>query len=931
MFCRNCQTIIPDDSIFCENCGAPTGLNPDEIEVKNLVPEDAVEFEVSEDAPQVTSVPVDPVWWEPPEEPAAESSWDGWGDPEETEEAEDIEEEPPREDAPAGEETETEPEEEAPETAAERETPDLKHLAEETMEQAKPYLEKAKSMLGDLGKNVRTGTGWVAEKVKEQLQHREEEEAEEPAEPEEAFYRDEPAEPEIDEPVIAEEPSDEEDAIRTEPVIEPYLPEEDGGDEEAEAEAEEPAEPEIDEPVRSEEPDELPGSEPEELKSSTEDLKESLEDVADHAKVYLDKARSVLEDLGKNVRTGTGRAAEAARQQFQQRKEEYEEKKEEREKQRAEERQREEEQRQKDEEARRLAEQERQEELERQREKDQREREEDMIQRPGFWYGQVTEEPEDPQEPEPAEDLKETEAAEEPQETEEIEKAEETGEEAQAEAETGETEAGPESEETEEAEEAGEAEAEIEPEASEPAEAEAETEPEPEEPGETEEAEEAAPEEAQEPEPDPLPEQEIEDKLADTARFSWSEEELKEAAERGVEPEMPDAPEGDAPEEGASGSTEETAEEAASETEEPSPYRIKDYEPYEGVQKKQPFFTKDKTKLIIVIAAIAVVVAIIAGVMIHQAHQRQLEEQAYAASVKKAEQLVDAKKYDKAEAQYLKLMEQRPEDTQLYVALAQMYVDQQRYIDAKALIKRAIKITGDKEAFQQLRKDIKVLTSTKWKKEYIRVLEDNEDDIHSYEDRVQASVAVCDVNGDMKPELFFFTREYYGYGKLHIYTTVNNKAKEVFYECKNHRTSYEDAFYDVSSSDLSYAIFNSKEEGKFSIYCNATTGGDSMDITNEYTLNLNGGCKREKLLEGDIDTTYSEAENDDSEYKLNDEEISYDEYIGEFKNMLNEAKQVILYNGDDSSGGDQTVWEKVNPDTVMCMSYDDLMVDLRAK
>ena len=75
MFCRNCQTIIPDDSIFCENCGAPTGRVPDEIDEEQLIPEEAVEFVVDEEPVKATSVPVDPVWWEPPEDVRAEETW----------------------------------------------------------------------------------------------------------------------------------------------------------------------------------------------------------------------------------------------------------------------------------------------------------------------------------------------------------------------------------------------------------------------------------------------------------------------------------------------------------------------------------------------------------------------------------------------------------------------------------------------------------------------------------------------------------------------------------------------------------------------------------------------------------------------------------------------------------------------------------------
>ncbi|MBQ9060869.1 MAG: tetratricopeptide repeat protein [Firmicutes bacterium] len=855
MFCRNCQTIIPDDSIFCENCGAPTGLNPEEIKVKNLVPEEAVEFEVSEDAPQVTSVPVDPVWWEPPEASAEESSWDDWDESEEIKEPQEQE---------AASEAEAAPETEEPEH---HELPDLRSVASEAAEQARPLFEKAKSMLDGLGKSVRTGTGWAAEMVKEQLQHKEEEpsEAELPAEEEELQDREGSAEAdgaaadevEIDAPGAPDEVLEQEEMGAPEEPGASNEPWPTDQPEHPNAEPETHPKEEL-EPGEFAQPDESYGpEEPEEPVEAAEEGSE--EDAVSQVKPYLDKAIAVLGDLGKNVVAGTERAAEAAKQQFQQKKEEFEEKKEQREKEKAEERQREEEQREQEEEARRLAEQERLEELERRREQDERELEEDMIQRPGFWYGQL---------------------------------------------------------------EDGALEAD-----------ESETEPEAE--NETEPEVEAAPE--PEPEVEPLPEPEIEDKLADTARFSWSEEELKEAAEHGIEPDLDGAADADAQEkanadggEDVSGDAGET-EESGGEPEESSPYRIKDYEPYEGVQKKQPLFSQDRIRLIVIIAIIAAIVLSIAGVMIHQAHERQLAEEAYARSVKQAEQLVDGKKYDEAEALYLDLMAQRPEDTQLYVELAQMYVAQQRYVDAKALIKRAIKITGDEEAFKQLKKDIKLLTSNKWKKAYIKVLEDNESDIRRYEDRVSASVAVCDVNGDKKPELFFFTREYYGYGKLHIYTTVDNKAKEVEYECKNRGTQYHDAFYDVSSSDSSYAIFNSKENGKFSIYANIVHGGDPWDTTNEYSLNLNGGCKRENLIEGSIDTTYSEGDSDDSKYLQNEEEISYDKYIAAFKDMLNNSEQVILYNGSDDSGGDQAVWAKVNPDTVMCMSYDAMMVDLRAK
>ena len=378
------------------------------------------------------------------------------------------------------------------------------------------------------------------------------------------------------------------------------------------------------------------------------------------------------------------------------------------------------------------------------------------------------------------------------------------------------------------------------------------------------------------------------------------------------------------------------------EPDEPDLYRIKDYsKTRERVtikksrkklnettfKKPRREMTRKDWTIIAVIAAVLILAGIIIGVQAHRIHEQKLADEAFAANIKQAHQLVQREKYKKAEVLYLQLIAERPEDVDPYLGLAQMYIEQQRYRDAKALIKRGIKTTGDREAFQAVKDDIKVLTSTVWKEEYVKVLEENEYDIKKYESRVQAPVAVCDVNGDMKPELFFFTMEYYGYGKLHIYTTVNDQAKEVEYDCKNRSTKYTDAFYDVSPNNCTYAILNSAETGEFSIYANSTYNGDSWDTTNTYKLNLNGGCRRLHVLQGDIDTTYSEAEKDDSKYILDGEDITYDRYLADFKSMLDNSREVILYNG---TGGDQSVQAKVKPGNVMCMSYDSLMVDLTA-
>ena len=1110
MFCRNCQTIIPDDSVFCENCGAPTGLSPEDalkIDDDNLVPDDVVEFEVVEEAEKPVEPEISPAdkagaesgrepfgWASEAEEPEAEASLEAesaespepeaeaspepsaeepafdWnetvsepiGEPASGEEGQDpaeieegraetkeelseTEEEPaePAEEPMEGSTEEPVEEESAAEISVEAEP--VQDADFDWMEEPPEVVDATPVFRGsfsDLDSEFRRPERTSVPVDPVWWEPPEDQDgvfgfgaAAEQEEPETAFGEDAPADdihedrvPHEDAPdwgaVMAEEseqydsneygydgrPADESSA---EGAYEGSAGESEGEEAASESfpkvtlydDGESADDEDSDGSAGVAGPDDkkadLPGAEGTEsggidFKHFAEVAAGAAGQVRPYAEKAAEKTKAWLEGLGKSVRTGTGHAADSAKEQFRQMKEDYAEKKEQRDQQRE---QKKEEDRQRQEELRKLQEEEKQrQEAERQKLEEERraaeealKAEEEVIQQPGFWYG--TDMPETGTAAEDQENTAEADiqaaaeetAGEQTESSEQVESSSERADQAEADGFVKEpaAEASPWSDLSDAEETAG----------SEPDDEEPHWDPDPanhwasevtdrwekEDKEDTaaamigtpvqladevraeqaealedqaEQADRAEDQADKNPALEPeMPSSEvIEDKLADTARFEWSAAQLAEALDKEIA-ERKAREEAGLPLDGAVaadaddalagaavraeektagiGETVAAAAEAAKqasdvEPDEPALYRIKDYT---SVREKDRKVLK---KRLIIAAVIVLIIAAIAGLaaeLVHQAHLRELEEQAYQASVKQAAQLVEKEKYKKAEKLYLELMEQRPEDTSNYVALAQMYIDQERYIDAKALIKRAIKATGDKESFRQMKKDIKVLTSTEWKEEYAKVLQEFESDIKRYEEDVTASTAVCDINGDLKPELFFFTKEYYGYGKLHIYTTVNDEAKEVSYECRNRGTQYQDAFYDVSSDDSSYAIFNCKEEGKLAIYANIVHGNDSWDTTNEYVLNLKGGCKRTSVIEGSIDTTYSEEEQDDSEYLKNEEDISYDQYIDEFKRMLNEADQVILYNG---SGGDQAVWDKVKPDSVMCMPFDSMMIDLQA-
>ena len=328
------------------------------------------------------------------------------------------------------------------------------------------------------------------------------------------------------------------------------------------------------------------------------------------------------------------------------------------------------------------------------------------------------------------------------------------------------------------------------------------------------------------------------------------------------------------------------------------------------------------------VIAVLIAAVLVAGFVLADKHEEvQVQKTNYEATMAEADQYVANNDPFTAEEIYLSLIAEFPDKAEPYEKLAQMYIDQEEYEKATQIIQKGIAAAGENSTFTSFLTDIDALTSTDWIRPYIRILEDNRNAIDNYEDSVEASVALCDVSGDKRPELFFFTKEYYGYGKLRIYTCVEGEAREITYDCKNRSTQYQDAFYDNRQNGSGYAVFKLKEPGKFAIYASFLHGGvDAWQTTNIFEVNSMGGCKQSDVFEAKISTSYNqyaENDNDRSEYLQNETPITYDSYMSLFQGMLDGIDQVILYN--ESAGGDGVVWEKITVDNVLCTSCEDML------
>lgn len=256
----------------------------------------------------------------------------------------------------------------------------------------------------------------------------------------------------------------------------------------------------------------------------------------------------------------------------------------------------------------------------------------------------------------------------------------------------------------------------------------------------------------------------------------------------------------------------------------------------------------------IIIAAIAVVV-VVAGCLggFLYAHGKG-DADTYANKMNEAARYVEEGNYETGENVYLELIVLLPKKEGAYLALADLYVVQNRWDDAVAILEK-----GQKNAKKKGDIDEKLLiiiegrsqgTGKKnkdepWKKAYKKVLEDHEYGIEQYremdESYVTDTTALCDLNGDEIPELFFFaqeTDEEYGEIVLYIYTYADKKAKRIKYQRSEYypfddggELQKEDAFYPpmAGGEESGYIIFKDKDENGFSIYSKWTD--ESIGVT----------------------------------------------------------------------------------------------------
>lgn len=191
---------------------------------------------------------------------------------------------------------------------------------------------------------------------------------------------------------------------------------------------------------------------------------------------------------------------------------------------------------------------------------------------------------------------------------------------------------------------------------------------------------------------------------------------------------------------------------------------------------------------------------------------------------------------------------------------------------------------------------------------------------------IDRPIALCDIDGDKIPELFFFTANNEYEAQIHIYTYSGKEAVELSYDGFN-EGSYSGKLADQqAAAGTSYVVYKGKEAN--TLYMYDSNGDDSMFYNiHKYTM------KNSKLEL--VQTLSNVVGHDDSGkitdvYKRNGKTVSNADGGKSFTNSFAQLDKAIIF----STNREETnvsLWKKFSFNDALCISYDQAITKLNEK
>ena len=194
----------------------------------------------------------------------------------------------------------------------------------------------------------------------------------------------------------------------------------------------------------------------------------------------------------------------------------------------------------------------------------------------------------------------------------------------------------------------------------------------------------------------------------------------------------------------------------------------------------------------------------------------------------------------------------------------------------------------------------------------------------TYDSRgIDRPIALCDIDGDKIPELFFFTANNESDAQMHIYTFSGKEAVELSYDGFN-EGAYSGKLADQqAAAGTSYVVYKGKEANALYIY--DSNGDDSMFYNiHKYTM------KNSKLEL--VETLSNRVGHDDNGkitdvYTRNGKTVSNAQGGKSFTSSFAQLDKAIIFSTNRVENN-VSLWKKFSFDGALCISYDQAIAKL---
>lgn len=188
---------------------------------------------------------------------------------------------------------------------------------------------------------------------------------------------------------------------------------------------------------------------------------------------------------------------------------------------------------------------------------------------------------------------------------------------------------------------------------------------------------------------------------------------------------------------------------------------------------------------------------------------------------------------------------------------------------------------------------------------------------------IDRPIALCDIDGDNVPELFFFTSQNQGIASLHIYTFNGKEAVELSYDGFN-EGAYSGKLADQqAAAGTSYVVYKGKESNTLYIY--DSTGDDYMQYNIHRYVMKNSKLELVESLSNRVGQ--DDSGNTSDIYKRNGKTVPNAQGGKSFTSSFAQLDKAIIFSANREESN-VSLWKKFSFDGALCISYDQAIAKL---